>query len=445
MNLIDQLLEKVPVSKKILKLIGAGTVLLMISCSAGVWFWGVNYAKNTSRVVYEKNFQKVQNFIRETELPIMVTSLGTSESGFFSDKVTYLFNYRDRFEFPVQFINSYGFGSVNTRVSIDDKFYSFLGFKESDRNLIRSIFDSMDGSYNGVNDSSEASADFGNGDFEYYGDLYSWRDGKFNAEIELFSKETKLYKLNFSFSKIFFGNSSGDDGFLLNDFRGNTYISPTEIRNGLFLAKLIEKEGKKVIGNVSNYSSQLHISASENLKGNYYDGSFQIAFEHLNYQTSDYDYLVKNFDFLFTVKDLDLTDYMANCSERNQSMRNMIGCVSLDSHEIYGIPSGGILNRSSGKMSLKFIYKDAEVGLRCSFAVHSDKDSKMNTLSSLADHMTINGSFTLDGRLLTYPELYGASYADTIRSYAMDPNAQILEYRFVFEKGKLSINGKNVN
>lgn len=427
------------------KLIGAGFLVLAAVCSAGVGYWGLDYAKKTSRDVYDNHFNRVKSYISDASIPLKITYLGTESDGFFADTVNYMLNYKDSLQFPVVFRNSYGFGSVDTSVSIDPKFYDALSMEAEQKKQIRTMFDSVKCHYDGVHDRAEAGVEFGDGALTYSNVAVKWKNGSATAGIEVFSAEPTKYRFGSSFDELFFGDGKNDDGFLLRGYRSSAIIAQAGISSELSVDKLMARERVKEILSLSNLVNHIDLVPSASGTNNYYDGAFRITFDDFKFNAADYFYHAKNLDFVFKVKDLNFSSPLSKCQDKKSSVRKLLGCVMsertlTDDKDFLGT----VTNTTTATVDLRFVYKDANVDLKNSVSIKPDADLRKSGYLNLLNHLVVRGIYTIDSRFLLNYEIFPLKYARMIRSYARDPGALVLEYQILFENGKLSINGKEV-
>ena len=118
-----------PKKKNITKAVTIGVGVAIIGCIA-VWVCGASYTKSKFHEIEKSVLAEMQDSGSNSQT--FVLKRGTTEEGFLSDKIKYIAEFAElnsngeNLTGTITLKNSYGFGSVTSKIEVGEELYKYL-------------------------------------------------------------------------------------------------------------------------------------------------------------------------------------------------------------------------------------------------------------------------------------------------------------------------------
>jgi hypothetical protein len=427
-------------SAKVLVLAGAAAVL-----GVGAYVGGIAYTKSSGESLATKNFYKVDEAIRDYEIPLKIENKGSESTGFSSSVHTYeITPAKGGFVLPVQVHNNYGFGSVESTVSIEDKVYDGLGLSEKWKMIAKELVSSFKSKYSVFSD--EAKAEFNMHDRNIDGDgvFVSWKAGNISFNIKNMSKNPVVSSSVINIPEIAI-DAKSEGGLKL---AGLSLVSENKSSgNSVAESKVDEISFKSsdVLFSMKKYATKAVLGSATNKKDDQYDIDLDLSVDELKFEEKD-KYDVKNAKILLNFKNLNYSEIKKKCESMGVAV-DIDSCLSqglnkLNDKEKSEVLLTALTDETAFTVNLGANLSGANIDLKNNLSFKQGADFK--NPFSLITSVQLVSDYSIDSSIFSHPQYKLDSLEGVLKEYAVNPDASTLTYHVEFKDGKLTVNGKSV-
>ena len=179
-----------PKKKNITKAVTIGVGVAIIGCIA-VWVCGASYTKSKFHEIEKSVLAEMQDSGSNSQT--FVLKRGTTEEGFLSDKIKYIAEFAElnsngeNLTGTITLKNSYGFGSVTSKIEVGEELYKYLQI-EKYKDLAAKIIEGLTLKYSAFSDKLSFKLDVEENEVKSVTKsgfpIMSWGNGSLNFNIE---------------------------------------------------------------------------------------------------------------------------------------------------------------------------------------------------------------------------------------------------------------------
>ncbi len=418
-------------------LVGVGAAVVVIGAAAYVG--GIAYTKSVGNVYADEQLAMANDNLAKAAVPVKIEEVKKEDKGFSSDAVSFKVNIENVSPFSVFIDNTYGFGSVNSKLALGDDFYTAFQFDDKSKAIIKKLVDGYSASYNIFSDKAKGKINFDAGSFEKADLVVSWKAGSIEGVANSVSKT-----LSQGEGKVFLPEivvtQKGQQIFNLTGLNLDSEIDGDDSELELALASVVVNKNAKF--DLENMKFDYKSNKSKNGAANNYDLFSKVTFDKYSMNIDDKPLTVASTNVSLDVTGLDFSKIISKCGEGNQNV-NYSSCLKQfsksEQEELY-------LSLFNGKpvvdLNVKTTINGAKVDLKNNLKLKDAIDPK-NPMKLMND-LEVVSDYTIDASLFADPMLQLGGIGEQIKSFAKDPAGKTLEYHIEFKDAKLTVNGKQL-
>ena len=432
---------------KLLVGLGAAGILAVGAC-----FGGVMYTKSTAHSKMRTTGYQIEDMFRAVGHPVDIRTTGTESTGLFSDVTSYEISFVDGngSALPLKVINSYGIGTVESTFDLDDAFYQKYNIAGRNAGTLKAMFNGFRMKYSTFSDKLETNINIKDGSIDLDEVDISWKQGSAEFLTVDLSKNPRVPKSSVDFPEFIISDKNNSPIFKLVGLKsdsgpssGNAYHANFEVKEyfSKFGNTSVEMGNVKSLGNFGGGSglSKFILNFGMDISVDSLKLDSNEEERHLDIKDSKLKIGFNDFDFTALAK-------KCECKDIEDLSGKMQKCLStLDPREQMKLSLSIFGKSTSIEANLNSVLNGAKVDLKNKFyldaAVSDDLSNPLVFISSIL----LNGMYHVDSALFSMPEYQLEKYADLLKSYARDPEAETLEYHIEYRKGILSVNGKRLD
>ena len=434
-------------SSKIL-IAGAGAAAVL---AAGVYVGGVMYTKNTSEEHSKNAVSKVQTVLDELEVPLELTEKGEPETSFGSSVHSYELSTPGEQAIPFRIRHSYGFGSVLSRLEVDDETYKKLHLEGADLEMVRNLVGGFSNTYSVFSDTSTSEFKLKEGKISGSGVNLSWKTGGLTARLSGLSRETSAggaLKLDLPEVELkpTAAEAAGEglkvSGLHLDIDNPENLVTEVDFSLGnlAFAAdgrnSMVEKARLKAVSKPSSTGK------------NRFDIDFNLDLGAYDYKTQNRSIEIRAGTLKIGMDNVNYNDIAARCGKN--------GVIPTGFDMDFSRCLQSLKNKERDTLLASMVQADTRVGLDVNFSINGSKVDLKNALSfkegvdlsnslSLLTSTQLKADYSIDAKIFENKDLELGGIGDFVKQYAKDPSASTLEYHIEFSNGAFLVNGKKLN
>ena len=418
--------------------------------AAGAYVGGVMYTKSAGVEHSQKVVSNAQAFLDEIEVPLELTEKGEPETSFGASVHSYELSAPDEQTIPFKIRHSYGFGSVDSKLVVDDETYKKLQLEGPELELAKNLVDGFSNTYSVFSDTSTSKLKLKEGSLSGSDVTLSWKSGGLTTRISGLSRETSAGALKLDLPEVELKPTSAEasgqglkvSGLLLDIDNSETLVSDIDFRLG---SLAYAADGKSVAVEKASLNAASKPSSTGK---NRFDIELGLDLGSYAYKTEQKNLEIRSGVLKLELDNVNYNDIAMRCG-KNGAMPSGFSldftrCMqSLKKKEQETILASMVQADTRVGLEVKFSINGANVDLKSALSFKEGVDLS-NTLSLLTSAQ-LNADYRIDAKLFENKDLDLDGIGVIIKQYAKDPTAATLEYHIEFSNGSFLVNGKKLN